>query len=95
MRLAGRLIDLGSSYLLRGPLADPSQSLRNQAGVVADPSLFESMVPSTWKGVRRGYYVGFDSTAKPERCSGQDPKPEQRARVLEATGYISATAKRF
>ena len=79
MRLAGRLIHSGSSYLLRGPLADPSQSSRNQAGVVADPSLFESMVSSTWNGVRRGFYVGIDSTAKPERCSGQDPKPEQRS----------------
>ena len=64
MRLAGRLIDSGSLYLLRGPLADPSQSLRNQAGVVADRSVFETINTSTWSGAGKGFYVGIDSTAK-------------------------------
>ena len=63
MRLAGHLISLGPPYLLRGPLADPSQSSTNRAGVLADQSLFESMVTSSWKGARKFHYVGIDSTA--------------------------------
>ena len=64
MRLAGHLISLGPPYLLRGPLADPSQSSTNRAGVLADRSLFESMVASSWKDAKKFHYIGIDSTAE-------------------------------
>ena len=71
--------DGGARTARGGGSTAPSQSSRNRAGVLADPSLFEETVPSTWKSAENGFYVGIDSTAKPERCSGQDPKPEQRS----------------
>ena len=74
MRLAGRLISSGSPYLLRGPLADPSQSLTNRAGVLADQSLFESMVSSTWNDARNDFYVGIDSTAETRALLGPGSK---------------------
>ena len=74
MRLAGRLISLGPPYLLIRSLADPSQSLTNRAGVLADQSLFESMVSSTWRGARKFHYVGIDSTAKPRALLGPGSK---------------------
>ena len=74
MRLAGRLISLGPPYLQRGPLADPSQSLINRAGVLTDPSLFESMAYSTWNDARNDFYVGIDSTAETRALLGPGSK---------------------
>ena len=47
----------------RGGGSTPSPSSTNRAGVLADQSLFESMVASSWKGARKFHYVGIDSTA--------------------------------
>ena len=74
MRLAGHLISLGPPYLLRGPLADPSQSSTNRAGVLADRSLFESMVTSTWKDAKKFHYVGIESTAETRALLGPGSK---------------------